>query len=322
MTRLHMVGALNQALRQEMEKDDSIVILGEDVGVDGGVFRVTDGLAKKFGSERVVDTPLAEAGIVGVSIGLAINKMKPIPEIQFSGFTYQAFHHIKQHMSRYRQRSESTFTLPMVLRAPYGGGIRALEHHSENPEAFFAHMQGLKVVVPSNPYNAKGLLLASIRDPDPVIFLEPKKVYRSFKMEVPDEDYTIELSRANIEQEGSDLTLISWGSMTRLCLETLEMTEASVELIDLQTIWPVDMDTILESAKKTGRVLIVHEAPKNGGYGAEIAARIQEEAILHLESPIVRVTGLDVPIPRFALENYYLPNAKRILNGMKKVLQF
>ena len=263
MTKQHMVGALNQAIGQAMEKDETIICLGEDVGVDGGVFRVTDGLIKKFGKDRVVDTPLAEAGIIGTSVGLATNGMKPIPEIQFSGFSYQAFHHIKQHMARWYQRSDGTFNLPMVLRAPCSGGIRALEHHSESPEAFFVHCQGLKVVMPSGPYDAKGLMLAAIEDPDPVIFLEPKKIYRSFKEEVPDEMYTIPLGEANVKREGENITLISWGAMVRVCEEAAEQLakeNISCELIDIRTMWPLDMDTILASVKKTGRAVVVQEA--------------------------------------------------------------
>lgn len=325
MTKLHMVGALNQALDQAMEKDDSIILLGEDVGVDGGVFRVTDNLIKKYGEQRVVDTPLAEAGIVGTSIGMAINGMKPIPEIQFSGFSYQAFHHIKQHMSRFRQRSDGTFTVPMVLRMPVSGGIRALEHHSESPEAFFVHCQGLKVVCPSGPYDAKGLMLSAIDDPDPVIFLEPKKIYRSFKEEVPDEPYKIPIGEANVKREGKDVTLITWAAMVRVCEEAAEELAKQgieAEIIDLRTIWPVDMPKILASVKKTGRAVIVHEAPRTGGFGGEISARIHEEAMLHLEAPVLRVTSFDLPFPPFSLEEYYIPHANRVIKRVKEVMDF
>jgi len=323
--KMHMVGALNQALKQAMARDKSIVCLGEDVGVDGGVFRVTDGLIKDFGAERLIDTPLAEAGIVGCAIGMAINGLKPIPEIQFSGFSYQAFHHIAQHMGEMRQRSNGTFTLPMVLRAPSGGGIKALEHHSESPETFFIHAQGLKVVMPSSPYEAKGLLLAAIDDPDPVIFFEPKKIYRSFKEEVPEEEYTIPIGKANVVQQGNDVTIIAWGAMVRKVLETLEhegTKKISAEVIDLRTLWPLDMQTIYESVKKTGRVVIVHEAPQALGLGSEISARLNENALYHLKAPIERVAGLNIPFPQFALEEYYLPDVTRIQNAIDRVMKY
>jgi len=325
MTKINMVTALNQALRQEMESDKRVVILGEDVGVDGGVFRVTDGLVTQFGRDRVIDTPLAESGIIGAAVGLAINGMKPVCEIQFSGFTYQAFGQIKQHMSQFRQRSTGTFTVPIVIRAPSTGGVRALELHSESPEAFYVHCTGLKVVMPSCPYDAKGLLIASIKDLDPVIFLEPMKLYRSFKEEVPDEMYTVPLGEAKVVREGKDLSIISWGAMLRLSLEAAEkMAEEGVdiEVIDLRTLWPMDTEKILTSVKKTGRAVVVHEAPRTAGMGGEIAARIQEKAILYLKAPVVRVTGYDVPFPQFALENYYLPDMTRVLRGVRKALNF
>jgi pyruvate dehydrogenase E1 component beta subunit len=320
-----MVGALNQAMDLMMGKDNTIVMLGEDVGVDGGVFRVTDGLQVKYGKERVIDTPLAEAGIVGTSIGMAINGLKPVCEMQFSGFSYQAFHHIKQHMARFRQRSNGTFTVPMVLRAPCSGGIRALEHHSESPEAFFVHCQGLKVVMPSGPYDAKGLFISAVNDPDPVIFLEPKKIYRSFKEEVPEEEYTIPLGKANIVKEGKDVTLVTWGAMLRPCMEAVEKIAkdgVDVEVIDLRTLWPMDTETVIKSVKKTGRTVVVHEATRAGGLAGEIAARIQETAILHMDSPVIRVTAPDVPFPQFALENYFLPDVHRILKGIKEAVNF
>ena len=323
MTHMHMLGALNNALKIAMRKDPSTIVLGEDVGVDGGVFRTTEGLIDEFGSERVIDTPLAEAGIVGASIGMAINGLKPICEIQFSGFTYQAFYHIKQHMARFRQRSSGQFSLPMVLRAPCAGGIRALEHHSESPEAFFVHAQGLKVVMPSGPYDAKGLLLSAIDDPDPVIFLEPKSIYRSFKEDVPEEEYKIPLGEANIIKKGKNLTIVTWGAMVKLCKEAIEQMkdEVDIELIDLRTLWPLDTEKVIESVKKTGRAVIVHEATRAGGLGGEIAARIQEEALYHMESPIIRVTSFDVPYPQFALENYFMPNVERIIKGIRKALE-
>lgn len=327
MVKMHMVAALNQALKQEMKVDKSVMLMGEDVGIDGGVFRVTEGLQAEFGADRVVDTPLAEAGIIGTATGLAINGMKPIPEIQFSGFSYQAFHHFAQHLGEIRQRSNGTFHLPMVVRAPSAGGIHALEHHSESPESLFIHVQGLKVVCPSGPYDAKGLLLASIRDPDPVIFLEPKKIYRSFKEEVPEESYTIELGKANILQEGNDVTLVAWGAMVHTCKTAIEEFKAenpnvSIELFDPRTLWPFDFETLIKSVKKTGRLVIVHEAPKALGLGAEISARINEKAILNLKGPIVRVTGLDIPFPQFALEEYYLPDAFKVKKALKQVLEY
>lgn len=320
--KMHMVQALNNALQIEMRKDDRVVCLGEDVGVDGGVFRVTDGLQEEFGENRVIDTPLAEAGIIGTSIGMALAGLRPIPEIQFSGFSYQAFHQFKQHMARIRQRSNGTFGVPLVARMPVAGGIRALEHHSESPESFFIHTQGLKVVCPSGPYDAKGLLLAAIRDPDPVVFLEPKSVYRAFKEDVPEDEYTIELGRANVKQEGTDITVITWGAMVRQTQSTLEHIDASVELIDLRTLWPLDFETIEKSVKKTGRAVVVHEAPRALGFGAEIAAEIQERLILHLEAPVKRVTAFDVPFPQFALEKLFIPNPSRIRKGIEETLNF
>jgi pyruvate dehydrogenase E1 component beta subunit len=323
--KMHMVAALNSALRNAMSQDDKVIILGEDVGTDGGVFRVTDGLINEFGAERVVDTPLAEAGIVGSSIGLALNGIKPIPEIQFSGFSYQAFHHIKQHMARFYQRTHGQASLPLVLRAPCSGGIRALEHHSESPEAFFIHCQGIKVVMPSGPYDAKGLLLSAIKDPNPVIFLEPKKIYRSFKEEVPEDAYEIELGKAKILQEGNDVTLITWGAMTRVARDAAsELSEKGIhcEIIDLRTLWPFDIETIQKSVEKTGRVVIVQEATRACSLSAELAAQIQERCILKLQAPIQRVTAPDLPFPQFALENYFLPNPTRVKRAVRKVMEF
>lgn len=320
-----MVAAINSALNLAMSEDDKIVVLGEDVGVDGGVFRVTDGLMEKYGEEKVIDTPLAEAGIVGCSIGMAINGLRPIPEIQFSGFSYQAFHHIKQHMARFRQRSNSTISLPMVLRAPCSGGIRALEHHSESPESFFIHCQGIKVVMPSSPYDAKGLMLASIKDNNPVIFLEPKKIYRSFKEEVPEESYDIELGKANIVKEGKDVSIITWGAMVRVAkeaVEELEKENINVEILDLRTLWPFDIDAIVNTSKKTGRVVVLAESTKSCSLASEITAQIQERCILSLNAPIQRVTSWDLPYPQFALEKYFLPNTKRLIKAIKKTLEY
>lgn len=325
MAKMTMVQALNLALRQEMEKDDGVIILGEDVGRDGGVFRVTDGLLDQFGNQRSLDTPLAESGIVGMSIGMAVYGLKPVCEIQFSGFAYLNFHQLECHAARLRWRSQGRFHVPMVLRTPYGGGVRALEHHSESREAYYAHTPGLKMVIPSGPRNARALLISAIRDPDPVIFFEAKALYRAFREEVPDEEETLPIGKSQRVQEGDGLTMIAYGAMMRPTLEaaaTLKETDGlQVEVIDLLTISPLDEETIIESVKKTGRALIVHEAPRSFGPGAEIATRIMEKAFYYLEAPIVRVTGYDVIIPLFSIENDYLPDAKRILNAARKTLK-
>ncbi|MGR3295951.1 MAG: alpha-ketoacid dehydrogenase subunit beta [Candidatus Bathyanammoxibius sp.] len=322
MAKLNMVQAINLALRQELEKDGRLIILGEDVGIDGGVFRVTDGLQEEFGEGRVIDTPLSELGIVGTSIGLAVKGMHPVAEIQFSGFLYAAYDQLVSHAARIRTRSRGRFTCPMVIRAPYGGGIRALELHCESQEAILAHTPGIKVVIPSGPYDAKGLLISAIRDPDPVVFLEPMRVYRAIKEDVPEEEYTIALGSANVLQEGTDLTVISWGAMMKYTREALAKTDYSAEVIDIRTINPLDSETVINSVKKTGRCLIVHEAPRTCGFGAEIIAQINEKAFLHMEAPVVRVTGFDVPFPMYKLENYYLPDENRILKGVEKVMKF
>ncbi|MFQ5863414.1 MAG: alpha-ketoacid dehydrogenase subunit beta [Candidatus Brocadiales bacterium] len=322
MARLNIVQAINLALKQEMRRDKKVVVLGEDVGKSGGVFRATDGLQEEFGDDRVVDTPLSEVGIVGTSIGLATNGMHPVAEIQFSGFLYSAFDQITTHAARIRTRSRGRFTCPMVVRSPYGGGIRALELHSESQEAILAHTPGIKVVIPSRPYDAKGLLISAIRDPDPVVFLEPTRVYRAIKEDVPEKEYTIPLGKANIVREGTDLTVISWGAMMKYTREALEKIKYSAEVIDIRTISPLDSKTIINSVRKTGRCLIVHEAPRTCGFGAEIIAQINEKAFLHMEAPVERVTGFDVPFPMFKLESYYLPDERRILRGVEKVMKF
>ncbi|MFH1132922.1 MAG: alpha-ketoacid dehydrogenase subunit beta [Nanoarchaeota archaeon] len=325
MSKLNIVQALNQAIDQEMAQDPRVLVMGEDVGVDGGVFRVTDGLFKKYGPNRVIDTPLAESGIIATAAGLAINGMKPVAEMQFIGFAFEAFHQIKLHVSCFRQRTSGVFTTSMVIRAPAGGGIKALEHHSESPEAIFTHCQGLKVVYPSNPYDAKGLLVSAIRDPDPVIFLEPERLYRAFKDEVPDELYAVPLGEAKVVREGKDLTIVTYGAMVRLSLEAAEKIAAEgkqVEVIDLRTIFPMDTDRIIQSVKKTGRLVVVHEAPKNAGMGAEISARVQEECLYSLDAPIIRVAAMDTPYPQYALEDYFLPDVNRILRGIKKCLSY
>lgn len=325
MAKMTMVQALNLALRQEMERDDGVIVLGEDVGVDGGVFRVTEGLHERFGEMRVVDTPLAETGIVGMSIGMAVYGLKPVCEIQFSGFAYQNFHQIENHASRLRWRSQGRYNVPMVLRAPYGGGVRALEHHSESREAFWAHIPGLKMVIPSGPRNARALLVSAIRDPDPVIFYEAKALYRAFREEVPEEEETLPLGVSRIAREGEDLTLIAYGAMLRPTLEAAERLEqkrgVSAEVIDLLTISPLDDTLFVASAKKTGHVVIVHEAPMSFGPGAEIVARLVEKAFYHLEVPVGRVTGYDVVIPMFSREKHYIPSVERILHEAEKLLE-
>jgi len=322
MAKLNIVEAINLALNQEMTKDKDVVILGEDVGVDGGVFRVTDGLFKKF-PNRVFDTPLAESGIIGAAIGMAIYGLKPVAEVQFSGFMYPGFDQLISHASRIRTRSRGKYSCPIVIRTPCGGGIRALEHHSESTEAIFIHTPGLKVVEPSNPYDAKGLLISSIKDPDPVIFFEPMRVYRAIKQEVPEEEYNIELGKANVVKEGNDLTIITWGAMVRDVLKINEeiKNKYDIEIIDLRTLSPFDIDAIITSVKKTGRALVVHEAPKTLGLGAEIVAQINEKALLSLEAPVFRVTGFDTIFPLAKLENYYLPT-NRIKRGIEKVMNF
>ncbi len=325
MPKMTMVDALNTALHQEMEQDDSVMVLGEDVAVDGGVFRVTEGLLDAFGEQRVIDTPLAEAGIVGTSIGMAIYGLRPVCEIQFSGFSYLAFHQLESHAARMRWRSRGAYTVPMVLRTPYSGGVRALEHHSESREAYWAHTPGLKMVIPSTPRNARALLISAIRDPDPVIFYEPKAVYRAFREEVPEEEETWPIGKAQVVREGEQLTMISYGAMMRPTLEAADKLAqedgVEVEVIDVLTIAPLDHETFSESAKKTGRVLIVHEAPRSFGPGAEIVARLVENSFWYLEAPIRRVTGYDVVIPLFAYEKAYLPSADRILRAARETLE-
>ena len=325
MAKLNMVEAINLALREEMERTNRVVILGEDVGKEGGVFRVTDGLQAKFSTDRVIDTPLAEAGIVGVALGMAVNGLIPIAEIQFEGFLYPCLDQINSHIARIRNRSRGRFTCPLVIRTPYGGGIHAPEHHSESPEAILAHMPGIKVVIPSTPYEAKGLLLSCIRDPDPVIFMEPKRIYRAIREEVPEGDYTIPLGKARMVQEGKDVTVIAWGAMVREVLsagEQVKTDKIDMEIIDLRTISPLDVEAIVSSARKTGRCVIVHEAPRTCGLGAEIIALINEKAFLSLQAPIERVTGFDIPVPLPKSEHYYLPNPKRIAMAVKKVVNF
>ncbi len=325
MSKLNLVQAINQALRHEMEKNPDVVLMGEDIGPDGGVFRVTEGLIDTFGARRVVDTPLSESGIVGVAIGMAAYGLRPVVEIQFMGFLYAAMEQLISHAARLRARTRGRYTCPLVVRTPYGGGIHAPEHHSESTEAFFVHTPGLKVVVPSTPAEAKGLLLSAIRDPDPVIFLEPSKIYRAIKEEVPEEEYLIPLGEARVVAEGKDVTLITWGAMLHPTLKAADqMAEKGVEaeVIDLRTLSPLDTATIIRSVEKTGRAVIVHEAPRTCGLGAEIAARLCEEALLSLEAPVMRVTGFDTPIPLPKLEKYYLPDVNQIIEATEQVVAF
>ena len=319
MARINMVQAINLALRQEMDKDKDVVLIGEDVGRDGGVFRISEGLMEKF-PDRVFDTPLAESGIIGTAIGMAVYGLKPVAEIQFMGFIYACIEQLFSHASRIRSRSRGRYTCPLVVRTPYGLGIKPPELHSESTEALLCHMPGIKVVVPSSPYNAKGLLISAIRDPDPVIFLEPTRLYRLIKEEVPETDYTIPIGKAKVVQEGKDITVIAWGSMLHKVLESIEGFDA--EVIDLMTLRPYDEDTILNSVKKTGRVIIAQEATRNCGFAAEISAFIAEEAMLHLKAPIIRLTGLDAVIPMARLEDYYAPSKEKVIKALKKVMEY
>ncbi len=323
--KVNMVTAINKALEQEMERDDRIIILGEDVGVDGGVFRVTEGLYKKFGRERVMDTPLSETGIIGMAIGMAALGLRPIPEIQFSGFFYNSYHHIVQHAARLRNRTRGMFTCPMTVRLPYSGGIKALEHHGESLESAFIHVPGIKVVCPSSPKEAKGLLASSLADEDTVLFFEPKRLYRAFREEVPEERYEIPIGTANLLKEGTDVTLISWGAMTYVSKDAVQDAEkqgVSVEHIDLRTLKPCDWESIYQSVKKTGRCVVVHEAVRTLGFGAEIGARIMEKDFLSLEAPLKRVTGWDITIPYPTTEEYYYPDKKRILKGIMETARY
>lgn len=324
MAKVTLVEAVTMALAHEMERDSSVVVLGEDVGKNGGVFRATLGLQDKFGPERVLDTPLAEALIAGVSIGAAAMGLKPVAEIQFSGFIYPIVDQIINHAGRLRSRTRGRITVPMVVRAPSGGGIHAPEHHSESNEAMFAHMPGIRVVMPSSPKRAYGLLLASIRDPDPVIFFEPTRLYRLNKQEVEDDGQALPLDTCFVLKEGTDVTLVTWGAMVVESLAAaaeMEKAGVSVEVIDLATISPIDEQTILESVEKTGRLIIVHEAPISGGVGGEIAALVAEKALYSLEAPIVRIGGWDTPMPLFKLEHDYMPSTHRIVKGIKQVME-
>lgn len=326
MPALNMVQGLNLALEQSMAADESVVVMGEDVAVNGGVFRVTKGLLEKFGDERVIDTPLAEAGIIGTAVGMALTGMNVVAEIQFSGFTYQAFHQIEQNMARMNNRSRARFGVPMVLRSPYGGGIRAVEHHSESREAYWAHTPGLKVVIPSSPRIARSLLAESIRHPDPVVFYEPKAVYRAFREEVPDEPEYFPIGKARTLREGDSITLISYGAMMRPTLEAAEDLDEvhgiQTDVIDLVSIYPMDTETLASSVSRTGRAIVVHEGPRTCGIAAEVIARINEEAFDCLEAPIRRLTGYDTHFPYFQTERFFLPTTDDIVSAAKELLEY
>jgi 2-oxoisovalerate dehydrogenase E1 component beta subunit len=320
----NIIQAVNDALRLEMRKNPNVVVLGEDVGNFGGVFRATTGLQEEFGKDRVMDTPLAEAGIIGTAIGMALYGLRPVAEIQFSDFIFPAFDQIVNELAKFRYRSGGEYPAPMVIRTPYGGGIRGGHYHSQSPEAYFAHTPGLKVIIPSNPYDAKGLLITAMRDEDPVLFLEPKRVYRASRGEVPEGDYAIPFGQAKILREGSGLTVLCYGSMVHTVIEALDKqgaAEFDPEVIDLRSLVPLDVDTILASVRKTGRVVIVYEAPKTCGFGAELSALIAEKALLHLEAPIARVAGLDTPFP-YTLELEYLPSPERVAKAIAETARF
>jgi pyruvate dehydrogenase E1 component beta subunit len=324
MAKVTLIEAITMALTHEMERDESVVVLGEDVGVNGGVFRATAGLQERFGPDRVMDTPLAESMIAGVSVGMAAQGMRPVAEIQFMGFIYPTVDQLINHAGRLRHRTRGRLSCPMVLRAPFGGGIHAPEHHSESTEALFAHMPGVRVVIPSSPARAYGLLLAAIRDPDPVVFLEPKRIYRLQKQEIVDDGKALPLDVCYTLREGDDVTLVTWGAMTFETLKAadqLAKDDISCEVIDVATVSPIDMETILESVEKTGRLVIVHEAARSCGIGAEIAAEVAEKGIYDLEAPIQRVTGYDTVMPLFRMEYQYLPSVQRIVDAAKRTLE-
>jgi 2-oxoisovalerate dehydrogenase E1 component beta subunit len=324
MPVMNMIQAVNDALRVEMRRDPDVVVLGEDVGRFGGVFRATQGLQQEFGADRVVDTPLAEGGIVGTAVGMALYGLRPVPEIQFADFIFPAFDQIVNEVAKYRYRSGGQFSCPMVIRTPYGGGIEGGHYHSQSPEAHFIHTAGLKVVVPSNPHDAKGLLISAIRDPDPVLFFEPKRVYRAAKGEVPAGDYALPIGKAALTREGTQVTVVAWGAMWHEADRAAREAEAEgidCEVLDLRSLQPLDLDAIVASVSKTGRAVVVHEAPRTCGFGAEIVALVQERCFLHLEAPIARVTGFDTPFP-YSLEMEYLPRAPRILKAIRETVAY
>ncbi|HWI53663.1 MAG TPA: alpha-ketoacid dehydrogenase subunit beta [Symbiobacteriaceae bacterium] len=323
MAKMTLIQAINDALKTAMRRDPSVLVLGEDVGVNGGVFRATDGIHAEFGPDRAIDTPLAESGFVGAAIGMAVGGLKPVVEIQFEGFLAPAHEHVVNHIARIRHRSRGRFTCPLVMRLPAFGGIKALEHHSESIENWYINNPGIKVVVPSNPYDAKGLLLAAIDDPDPVMFFEPKRLYRAFRAEVPEEYYTVPIGKAAIAREGKDMTILTYGPHVHTALEAAEKAAAEhnwqAEVVDLRSLNPLDLDTIIGSVKKTGRVVIVTEAPRTGGFHSELIALINDHALDYLEAPVARVTGFDVPMPYLLSEDLYIPDAGRVVEAMTSV---
>ena len=324
MSEMTLVQAIQSGLRTALRDDENVLLMGEDIGRLGGVFRVTQGLQAEFGADRVIDTPLSETGILGTAIGMALHGLRPVSEIQFADFIYPGFDQLVNEAAKYRYRTAGEFHVPMVVRTPYGGGIRGGQYHSQSPESLFIHTAGLKVVCPSNPYDAKGLLLQSIQDPDPVVFFEPKRVYRAVKMQVPDDSYTVPLSEAKVVREGDRLTCVAWGAMLLEAFAAAEQAAGhgvDVEVIDLRTLWPLDIDTLIASVKKTGRFVIVHEAPRTCGFGAELVSLVTERAFLHLEAPPVRITGYDTPFP-LTHEHEYLPLAHRILPALLETARY
>lgn len=323
MAKMTLIQAINDGLKVAMRNDPTVLVMGEDVGLNGGVFRATDGVYQEFGADRAIDTPLAESGFVGAAIGMAVNGLKPVVEIQFDGFLAPAQEHVVNHMARIRHRSRGRFTCPMVMRIPAFGGIKALEHHSESIENWYVNNPGLKIVVPSNPYDAKGLLLAAIADPDPVMYFEPKRLYRAFRAEVPEEHYTVPIGKAAIAREGSDLTILTYGVHVHTALEAAEKAAAEhgwqAEVVDLRSLNPLDLDTIIGSVKKTGRAVVVTEAPRSGGFHSELIAQINDHALEYLEAPVARVTGFDVPMPYLLSEDLYIPDADRVLEAISSV---
>ena len=319
-----LLQAIREAMAGEMERDPAVVLLGEDIGRNGGVFRATEGLWERFGPERVIDTPLAEAGIVGMAIGMALNGLRPVAEIQFADFIYPAFEQIVSELAKFRYRSAGQFTAPLVIRAPSGGGIKGGHYHSQSPEAYFIHTAGLKVVMPSTPADGKGLLASAMRDPDPVIFFEPKALYRTAKGDVPEGDYAVPLGKARVVKKGGDVTLATYGATVHVAEEAAETAAQEgihVEVIDLRTLWPLDIETVIRSVERTGRAIVVHEAPRTCGFGAELAALIQEKAFLHLKAPVARVTGFDTPFP-YSLEKLYIPDARRTLESIRHTVNY
>ncbi len=324
MPTMTLIQAITDALRTEMRKNEDVVVFGEDVGRNGGVFRATEGLQAEFGEDRVFDTPLCESGIIGSAIGMALYGLRPVPEIQFSDFIFPAFDQIVNELAKFRYRSGGQYSCPVVIRTPVGGGIRGGHYHSQSPETLFIHTPGLKVVAPSNPYDAKGMLLACMRQNDPVLFMEPKRIYRASRGDVPEGEYTVELGKALVVKEGTHVTLLAYSGMVSIAEEAAKKGEAagiSIEVVDLRTLMPYDIETILASVKKTGRCVVVHEAPRTCGFGAELIASIQERAMEYLEAPILRVTGFDTPFP-YTLEHEYLPNADRILGTIQKTMEW